>query len=290
MAESHCPKIGVLNYHNNASWSCDMKFILKDKNLWKIVKGSETCLGPDKDQKAYDEKAQKALSIIFLNLGEDLKNVIENCDYLKMTRELLISHLMPDSRATHFSFYHSFLECFMEHGETVRKYFNRLSRIIKKLKCFRKTIDDIYCSFQVLKRLPERFQLLMQFLLIDSGNKFTYSEIVLHFIAKETRIELREKEFSGSNSTKVQFVSNQNISKETVSNNSSRHNNVLKANATCYKCQQKGHYANHCTKTISNQFKYNRGRSRGSSLERPSSTRASFNYPHIFIAENILKF
>ena len=57
MADSNYPKINILNYHNHASWSRDMKFILKDKNLWKIIKGTEVCPGPEKDQIAYNEKA-----------------------------------------------------------------------------------------------------------------------------------------------------------------------------------------------------------------------------------------
>ena len=72
-------------------------FILKDKNLWKIVEGTETRLGSDKDYKVYDERAQKVLTIIFLNLSEDLKNVIENCDCLKMAGNIssLIWCLIP---------------------------------------------------------------------------------------------------------------------------------------------------------------------------------------------------
>ena len=291
MAESHYPKIDALNYHNYASWSRDMKFILKDKNLWRIIEGTETRPGPDKDQKEYDEKAQKALTIIFLNLSADLKNVIENCDCPKVAWEMLISHLLPDSRAAHFSLYHSFLECFMERGESVREYTNRLSRIIEKLKGFGKPIEDIYCCFQVLRRLPERFQQIIQFMLMDNESKFTYPEIVLRLIAEETRIELREKELSGYNSTEVQHVSRHSVPKETASNESSPRSSVSKANVTCFKCHQKGHYANHCTRTVPNQFKRNRSRPRGSCSVRGTGSRPQAHLsinPHSFIAETSL--
>ena len=45
-----------------------------------MIEGTEICPGPEKDQIAYNEKEQKAFTIIYLNLSEVLKNVIENCD------------------------------------------------------------------------------------------------------------------------------------------------------------------------------------------------------------------
>ena len=294
MADSNYPKIDVLNYHNYASWSRDMKFILKDKNLWKIIEGTEVRPGPDKDQKEYNEKARKALTIIFLNLSEDLKTVIENCECPREAWEMLISHLMPDSRAAHFSLYHSFLECFIERGETVREYSNRLTKILDKLKNFGKPIDDIYCCFQILRRLPEKFQPVIQFLLMDTSDKFTYSEIVLRLIAEETRIELRERELSGNLNTEIQLASKRTIPKRTVSTTNSQPNNsTFKPQVTCYKCNQKGHYANKCTKTAPNQFKYKRNKSRGSNFVRETDSRPqahlSFN-SHLFIAETSLNF
>ena len=80
-----------------------MKFMFKDKNLWSIIEGTEVRPGPDKDQRSFNERSQKALTIIFLNLNEDLKNAIENCECSKEAWQLIISHLMPDSRAAYFS-------------------------------------------------------------------------------------------------------------------------------------------------------------------------------------------
>ena len=112
----------------------------------------------------------------------------------KETWEMQFFHLMPDWRSSHFSLYHSFLESFIERGETVREYANRLTRILDKLKNFGKPIDDIYCCFQILRCLPEKFQSVIQFLLMDNSDKFTNSDIVLRLIAEETRIELQERE------------------------------------------------------------------------------------------------
>ena len=111
----------------------------------------------------------------------------------------------------------------------IREYSNRLSRIIDKLKSSGKPIEDIYCCFQVLRRLPERFQPLVQYLLMDSSDKFTYTEIVLHLLAEEARIELRKRNTEDQN-TDVQYVSSKNSSKGTTFNRHTPNKNLSHRN------------------------------------------------------------
>ena len=84
-----------------------MKFILRNKCLWGIVEGREVHLvikGVEKEQMKYNERTQKALTIIFLNLSSELKSVMgENP---KDTWEALKPHLLPDSKGAHFSLHH----------------------------------------------------------------------------------------------------------------------------------------------------------------------------------------
>ena len=146
----------------------------------------------------------------------------------------------------------------------------------------------------IAKEVARKVSIYNTVLVMDSGNKFTCSEIVLCLMAEEIHIELREKELSHSNSTKVQFVSNQTIPKETVSNDSLPCNSVSKVNIICYKCRQKGHYGNRCTTIVSNQFKLNKGRPRGLGFVRRTNWLSSTGHlsitPHIFIAKISLNF
>ena len=86
-----------------------MKFILKYKPLWGIVKGRDVRLvleGVEKEQMKYDERAQMSQTIIFFILRLELKSVIENCENPKDAWEAFKEHLLPDSKATHFLLCH----------------------------------------------------------------------------------------------------------------------------------------------------------------------------------------
>ena len=147
-------------------------------------------------------------------------------------------------------------------------------------------VDNIYCCFQILRCLFERFQSVIQILLMDNSDKFTYWNIVLHLIAEETCIELQERKLFGNHNTEIQLVSKQAVPKRIVSaDDSSPRNNVFKPEVTYYKCKQREHYANHCTKIVPNQLKSKRSwPTKGSNFVKELSfiLKYIFQLPSIF--------
>lgn len=125
MAGPVIPKLNSSNYHN---WASDLKYILLEKNLWNIVNKSETESQKDekgsnlKEIEAFKVRANQALSIIYLNIENKFKRIIEDCNDPVSAWERLKVNSCPDSRSFHMHLFTKLLECKINTNESINLY------------------------------------------------------------------------------------------------------------------------------------------------------------------------
>ena len=100
-----------------------------------------------------------------------------------------------------------------------------------------KPVDDLYVCYQLLRKMPEQFQMIIQFLLNLPDSDFTYKNLVRTLSAEESRLALRDSELSVTPSPVVQVARRNPLSSS--------------KDFYCYKCRLSGHYANRCFSNIS---------------------------------------
>lgn len=101
MASNIIEKINTSNY---ASWSIDIKCVLIDKGLWDIIESametlvkSETIF--DDDVKAFKQRSNQVLSVIFFNIENGYQRIIADCSSAVETWSKILLHFHPDSRS-----------------------------------------------------------------------------------------------------------------------------------------------------------------------------------------------
>ena len=163
------PVIEKLNFSNYADWSPDIKFQLAERDAQGIVKGIEVRPEAEPENASvirdFDKRSNAALFCIYQHLSGEFKSLIGECDDPKIAWQMLKDNLIPDSRSEHMMLFLKFLECHMNPGESMQSYFTRLKDALDQLFKMGKPMDETYSYYQLLRKMPEKFQPIIQFLL-----------------------------------------------------------------------------------------------------------------------------
>ena len=86
----------------------------------------------------------------------------------------------------------------MNPGESIRSYFARqmadFTDDLDQLSNMDKPMDETYSCYQLLRKISEKIQPIIQFLLRLEENKFTFSELVSSLVAEEVCLNHRDCE------------------------------------------------------------------------------------------------
>ena len=249
------PTIRKLDGNNYVTWVIDMKFILIDRNAWKIVEGTEkppeikpteigTGSAADLKYNDFQKRAGSALSLIYMNITDDYKSLIEDANDPVEAWKLLSDHFQPESKSRHMSLFSKLLSCFILPNESVTVYSTRLRHIADQLKGIGQPIKEIYVSFQLLRYLPDKFESIVQSILRWDDAKFTFHNISKELAAEETRLRLRDSD-KGRLGSEIEV---QNIT-------ASASNKVKYKDFTCHRCGKAGHYARYCRSKLHSQYR-----------------------------------
>lgn len=238
------PVITKLNSSNFHNWSSDLKYILLEKNLWNIVNKSE--IAPQKDEKglnlketeAYKVRANQALSIIYLNVENEFKRLIEDCNDPITDWEKLRVNSCPDSRY-HMHLFTNLIECKINTNESISLFSTRMLRIFNDIKEIDVKFSESYASFQILRYLPWKYDGIVQSILRWKKQEFKFPKIIEELSAEEVRLRLRD-----ADSQKYHPQANQVKYK-------SNHGKDIQ----CWNCKEYGHMRNQCKKDSSLGFK-----------------------------------
>ena len=152
---------------------------------------------------------------------------------------------------------------------------------MEELSKMGKPIEDIYACYQLIRKMPERYQLIIQYLLQLDDSDFKFKKLVNLLLAEETRLELRETELFGACVPVVQATN-----KVDRKRNFSSPSPPLKSGFKCFNCGQPGHYSRNCK-----NFSNSKNVKRNNPSNYPNKSKANFvkdrdTNPHAHFSES----
>lgn len=189
------PTIKKLGARNYSSWARDIKFMLIDRNCWNIVTGDEVKPEDPALQTEYESRARVALSVIYMNIEENRKDIIQDTDTAKQAWDKLKARCEPDNRSQHMISFSEFCHCRMGSDETIDIFSARLKFLFNKFTDFKQPIPETYLTFQFLRYLPDEFESVVQYILRWKDSEFTYDKVVRELIDEESRLKLKDLDF-----------------------------------------------------------------------------------------------
>lgn len=191
------PTIEKLNERNYSSWSIDIKFLLIERGLWKIVDQTETGPVDTSDKVAvsnFSDKCDRALSTIYLNVSQEYKRLIKTeCDPVSAWAKLK-KYFEPDDRVRHQLLYARFTDCRPVRGEPYALFFARVRELVDQLDMIKHPMDADRVIFHVLKQLPSSFLFLVQGIMAWPPEHFTLNRVEDAVISEEARQKQRKEE------------------------------------------------------------------------------------------------
>ena len=188
--------IEKLNRRNFSRWFKDVRYLLIDHNCWEIINEKD----PKPDDKNVEALANwklrenLAMSTIYLSIEADLKYIIDSCSEPIKAWKLLHRHFRPDNRAQLMKSFSDFLQCRIEADEGVDMFSAKLTQLFEELSSYGHKISEVFKCLQLLRYLPEQFELIVQTILRWPETDFTYGKILNKLIAEESRLLLRERD------------------------------------------------------------------------------------------------
>lgn len=246
MAQVSAP-INKLNRRNFSNWSQDIKHILMERSLWKIVtgerlppikdyirddKGQPTKLETKeslRDSEKYEDLCNQAKSLIYLHIETDYRRVIENVSSPVEAWKLLKRHFQPDSRSSEMEIITKINECKMKPDENIELFSSRLRRLTTQLLELDPDFKEKYFCYQLIRYLPPNFDSIVQSIVRWSEDKFTFDAIVDELVTEETRLRVRSRD------SKKSGIDVQAVAREP------KH-----VNFKCFKCGKIGHLKKNC--------------------------------------------
>ena len=294
MAVPMQPVIEKLNYNNYLGWSRDMKFLLDEKNLYELVLGTEAAPDVSKTELSaqYKQRCKQAMSCLVFNISSELKGLIAECSSPSEAWRILKSNVVPDGRCQHLVAFNNFLECNIGSGETIRSYTNRLISCVDELSKMGKALDDLYVCYQLLRKMPERFQFSIQCMLQLPDESFNFKNLVNLLLAEESRQSLRESELAPARGPVIQETRRTN--RQQVPTPVFTPRSSIKRDFVCFRCNRPGHLAKNCfAKLPANSKSVNNPKSKGKFVPkcgaRPHASLSNTFSSNAFIIESSCK-
>ncbi|GBN24616.1 hypothetical protein AVEN_249587-1 [Araneus ventricosus] len=171
-----------LEADNYSSWRTDMKVLLRQRNCWRIVAGTET--NPEdekyKELRDFNSRMDKAYSTIYLKVSKDLQTTSSRVESIHR-----------------------------------RKYESQIRSIVDQLNDASKPISEWYQAFQLIRFLPPEFNGIVQYIYRWDDNEFKFDKILQEHIAEESR--LKQSIRDQHETCAFQSIERNNISKTTRS-------------------------------------------------------------------------
>lgn len=205
--------IDKLTSDNYQTWSTDVKFLLIQIDAWDIITGTEKIPNlEDKsitksDVRDFERRSRNALSIIYLNVSNEFKVLIDSCEKPKEAWSLLKAQFQPNNRSRHMQLFTELCNCRIVHNEPISLFSARIRKISEQLNGIGQAIAETLLIFQLIRYLPAEYDMVVQSILRWSDDKFKFKDIQTELITEEARLAVRDQDrLNGSYETQLSKV------------------------------------------------------------------------------------
>ena len=219
--------IPLLSSSNYTSWSVQMKMILKERRVWKVIMGEESQPNPppaatddsasetptaetpvispedqaalqqsyEKDLAAFEEKVDKANAVLFATITPALIADIQGIENPAEVWKVLEQRYAPKTDMSKMTAWMNFINARLSDDESVPDYLLRLARY--KTRCLEcgSTVDETMHKSLMLNTLPDAYNAIKANAMVSS-NMMTAEE-VKDQILEQYRVVSHVSEHSG---------------------------------------------------------------------------------------------
>lgn len=222
--------ISKLNGKNYSSWATDIKFLLIERGLWKVVNQDEKPPTDLVEAKTFNDKCDRALSTIYLNIEEEYKRLIKSETSPVKAWETLKVYFEPDDRVQHQLIFNELLECKPNRNEGYAIYFSKVKELLGRLDAIKHPMDADRAIFHVLRFLPDSFASLVQHIMSWPATDFNLNKVEAAILAEDARQKLRQQDKNAAS----------------VAMNTETRGRRIQKTFSCFRCGIDGHYARNC--------------------------------------------
>ena len=177
--ETSYGKIEKLNADNYHTWKFNLKMILKMKNLWDIVTGTETvAVGATPTKRLeFKKRDDQAHSIICLSVKESLQIYVRNTDTGQEAWKNLAEHFEEKTLAKKIHFRRKLYSTRLQSGSSMVEHVNALRTIGEHLESLEDPVADKDMVMILLSSLPSEFNNLITTLETLKEEKLTWTYV-----------------------------------------------------------------------------------------------------------------
>ncbi|XP_042913032.1 uncharacterized protein [Parasteatoda tepidariorum] len=268
------PKLGAFNYD---SWKCDMRVALMDRGSWEFVGGAESPsppvdTAPESVKQNFEIRKARAYSTIYQGVERQFLKLIQSTTDGRKAWDILKENFEPKSRARIAGLVDEFYELkFQPNEEVIGIFCQRVRDKSAQIKEAGFEIPELLVCFQIIRKLPEEYDNLVQILYRLKDSEFTINNIESQLISESGRIQLKARD-SGFDSVTNAYLAKTDI-KSSRERNLSKHEDIPhsgsglgrrstqetgyrrnlqskgyrpKGMGPCFNCNKQGHYSRDC--------------------------------------------
>ncbi|GFW03110.1 retrovirus-related Pol polyprotein from transposon TNT 1-94 [Trichonephila clavipes] len=192
-------QISVLTQNNWNTWKHDIQVLLMHYGCWQFIiqiKPEQ----PDDEEATYKEKLELQLrkdrcyTLIYTNIGSDLKNLITETTDGVAAWKILKDHFEPVTRARIIQLLDHFFGTRYQPGEDVGIFISRVKTAANRLQEAGHKLDDLYIRFQLIRWLPQEFQSTVQQIYRWKEEDFRVVKIEAELILEANRLQLMKQD------------------------------------------------------------------------------------------------
>lgn len=237
------PRITPLGPSNYNRWKKDIRALLIDRGLWSVVSGTETLPREGVTPQLIADfkiKEDKSYSVIYLNVSETYKPIVDELSTGREAWEKLEQHFQPDSRALKAALTEEFLSCRLEDGEEMGLFLARLRALKDRLVEVGTPFTEWLTAYQAIRDLPDEYRSMVQVMYRWDDKQFTLDHVATELLAEESRLRHSNHEKLSAPENELALVAR---------NAGKKHNpkkNLSTKDITCYRCGVRGHKSPQC--------------------------------------------
>lgn len=228
-------KFNGQNFH---TWQIKVKMALIERDLWKVVNGSEPKpLENDDLQSKWEQKDAKAFSIIVLSIADSQISHVSSAGSSTDAWERLTTTFGQRNAVSRMFLKKSFYKIQMTGDGSVAAHVNNVRAMMDQLAGAGAAVSEEEAVFVLLSSMPESYDHIVATIVGQSN--VTLADATVGLIQEETR--RKASGISDHNGNEVAFLTTSQQKKWSKGKQPER---------VCFYCKKPGHYIRDCKKLV----------------------------------------